>query len=271
MISSEFKDHQVKHEVLEVCYEDLQGVDRFITESEEEGWRNKLSQSQDVCKWIEDPGQIEGIQSSLQDLKRILKKMRKPINILDVGCYGGYVYDYISRFILNIENDFSYTGLDIRELAIEGAREAHKNSKNARFVVGDIYELKNIFAQDTFDLVFCSRVLIHLPFFEKAISNLLYVADKIIFASLRIEEKPCCKKMRKTDLDSGDEMIYFYRSFSPEMVYQVAKDYSVKCRIFRSSGYSSVVFYKTPEWNNQFKNFFKILDIRRFFGKEMKD
>ena len=261
MIPLEFKEHRVIHEVLETCYEDyLQGIDQFITENSYDSWRYKLTQAEDVSEWIKDPTQITRIKSSLQDLKSVLKSMRKPLNILDVGCYGGYIYDYMSRFIFNSENDFSYTGLDIREIAIEGARKAHKNLKNASFIVGNIYELKNTFAEGTFDVVFCSRVLIHIPFFEKAISNLLDMAKDVVFMVLKIEEKPCCKKMKKTDIDSKDEMIYFYRSFSPEMIYKVAKNHSVKCRILKNSGgYSSVLFFKTSESGNQCINFFRSL------------
>ena len=114
MIPAEFKESRVRHEVLEICYEDLQGVDQFINEDVDNNWRYRLTQAQDVTKWIGDPRQIEGIKSNLKDFKKTLKKMMKPVNLIDLGCYGGYIYDYIIRFVLNNEKDFFYTGFDVR-------------------------------------------------------------------------------------------------------------------------------------------------------------
>ncbi len=247
MKNEEYMNHRVKHDILETCYGNLETLEHFIAENNDENWGNRLTQAQDVYSWVRKPEKIELIQGSLAHLGEIIKTSAiVPVSILDVGCYGGYVFDYIEKIVLKDKiKDISYQGVDIREMAIKEAARLHNGVSNASFMVGDVFSLQDMFSDSKFDIVFCSRVLIHLPNFEKAVTNLINVSNNVTFIVVKVSNKPDCKKIRKTDLDTGEEMIYFYRTFSEKMLAEVAERKSLTIKIIKCpGGYSSVIFYQ---------------------------
>jgi 2-polyprenyl-3-methyl-5-hydroxy-6-metoxy-1,4-benzoquinol methylase len=245
--STELSQHEVRHDVLDVLESnDFAAVDRFIAEkSEPAHWKLKLTQSEDVEEWIKDPSQISRIQDNLVHFGKAVKKGKRPLSILDAGCYAGYVYDYIRQYVLPKDSDFTYQGIDIREPAIEAAKEVHSDCKNAQFCTADLFKLTDVFHEGQFDIVLCARVLVHLPYFESAIRNLLAVSSGSAYVLVPFSELARCEIRKKTDLGSGGEMIYVYRSYSPQMVAEVATQNDVEFQITPTTeAYASVVFRK---------------------------
>ena len=99
----------------------------------------------------ESGGRTYKIEANLLDLQN---ELREGDSLLDVGCYLGDIADFCE----------DYTGVDINVDSVEMAKSFHPK-KN--FYVGDVFSLEG-----AYDVVFCSRVLIHLPDFEKALKRL---------------------------------------------------------------------------------------------------
>ena len=109
-------------------------------------------------------------------MSKILKNIIKKNNsVLDVGCATGHFYRSIKK---RISKNFSYTGLDPYEIFLKLARKAWKDEKNVNFVKGNIYDLP--FKNKTFDVVYSSNVLLHLPEISKPLKELLRVTNKTL-------------------------------------------------------------------------------------------
>ncbi len=58
-------------------------------------------------------------------------------------------------------------------------------------------------------------------------------------------ERARCEIRKKTDLGSGAEMIYVYRSYSPEMISRVAEQNSVDFQVMPTNeAYATVIFHQ---------------------------
>lgn len=209
-------------------------------------WQSfELTQRENVNEWIEDPKTIKKIQPNLEDLVRLIKLLPKPVKIADIGCYGGYVYDYLIKVAKLKKDEFEYTGIDIQEDAIEAAKIVHKDKPNARFQVGDIYELSNTFKNDEFDVAICSRVLIHIPYFKKAVKNLVSISKHFTLCVLEVSEKPLLQKIHRHVIDTDLELDYFFRKYSEEELIETAKELNVQYRVIKGpSFYSSYCLLK---------------------------
>ena len=97
-------------------------------------------------------------------------KLAKPKSVIEVGCGVG---NNLSR----ISDICQITGVDINKKALE---EAQKKYPNGKFIEGSIYALP--FQNNSFDLVFCRGVLIHIPPQDRisAISELKRISKKHI-------------------------------------------------------------------------------------------
>ena len=82
-------------------------------------------------------------------------------NVLDVGCANGYstIQQYKKRPSIYI------TGIDYSEEMIKAARVANIGGGDIEFAVGDIRGIG--YADETFDTVYTTRVLINLPTWEE--------------------------------------------------------------------------------------------------------
>ena len=179
----------------------------------------ELTQSQDVRGWCKDPSEIQSIQSNLLELKKIIDSLHEPIALLDVGCYGGYVYDYIKqKTIYSKYKKSSYTGIDVQVNAIEAAEYVHREDSNVNFLAGDVFRLPECFPPRSFNVVCCYRVLIHLPYFERALADLVHIADKFVHVVLHIQDKDICRRCEETDLITGKKVIYYHRYISEKTI-----------------------------------------------------
>lgn len=96
----------------------------------------------------------------------LLEKISTGDSVLDVGCYGGYLYDWL---IERSANRFIYTGVDVH---IHEGVEAHRSS-DARFVKSDILRYT-----ERSDYVFCARVLLHQPDPIKVLRHIVGLTNK---------------------------------------------------------------------------------------------
>jgi SAM-dependent methyltransferase len=89
-------------------------------------------------------------------------------SLLDVGCGLGDLAWFLDEHRLSVE----YTGLDVLEEMVSGARNAHPGR---RFVIGDLFGPDDPLPGETFDIVFCSGALNlnldnNLEFAERALA-----------------------------------------------------------------------------------------------------
>lgn len=104
---------------------------------------------------------------------KIIKSLKKTnLNILDIGCSGGYYYDFLKFAGLK---HFRYQGCDISPEFIKLAKKLHPKLK---FNLGDITKLP--YKSGEFSFVFASAVLYYAQSYKKAIEELARVSSKYI-------------------------------------------------------------------------------------------
>jgi SAM-dependent methyltransferase len=240
---NELGKSNVRHETFKTLESDShEETDAFIAAHiPTNAYEKKLTQSEDVTVWIDDPLQISLIQPNLVNLASHLQAMPRPWKILDVGCYAGYVYDYLTKAGTLLA--FSYVGIDIREEAVAGAKAHHLTSANAQFRVGDLFKLMETYQEGEFDICFSARVLVHLPNFKDAMRNILFCARKHTFIVIPLARRGRCELRKKIWLDTGVEIPYVYRHFSLPMISDVAKKHRQSFTLFDTScPYATVLF-----------------------------
>lgn len=123
-------------------------------------------------------GELEEMESS-KALCGLLSKIYRPkMKILDVGCGAGH---YLRSFRKRLDENIDYTGIDATKSHIEYAKKAFGSEVN--FSQGDIFNLQ--FENNSFDIVVCNNVLLHLPPPPvKPISELIRVSKKHIIIRL---------------------------------------------------------------------------------------
>lgn len=242
-------ERQVQKDIVARYYKDF---DRIMSEGTgERPWQSfELTQRENVFEWIEDPSRIAKIQPSLRDLRQLVRSQAlhcepNPVTVLDVGCYGGYVFDYLKRYAFRSEKDFYYTGVDIDPNVVRAASYVHSDEPNAQFEKADIYALSEQYGEGSFDVVLCSRVLIHIPRFRDAISELFKVARRAVVLVLEIAESPVLERIHRKNLDNGVELDYFFRKYAAEELSSVAEELGADFRLIMGpSFYSTVLFFK---------------------------
>ena len=219
-----------------------ENIDLFITGAlpSDRRWEShSLTQVQNVRRWIDDPSQIEALQPHLYLFAECLRDERRTKSVLDVGCYGGYLLDYLHGANA-LSGEDSYLGLDVDASSVDAATKAHTIDR-ARFEVGDVYRLGAL--GRTFDYVWCSRVLIHLPYFQLALLNLLKVTRRKLYLTILVGREGC-KKIHIKDLFTKEESSYYYRTVSIERIEAVARPIPFTVDSFAAESYALVVFDK---------------------------
>jgi len=131
------------------------------------------------------------------NIAELQKRLRPEDTLLDVGCCEGHLFDYLRHK--------HYTGIDLFHKHIAEARLARPE---ARFRVMDLFDLEG-----QWDVVWCSRVLLHIPRFEEAVAKLKSCARRycILVIPMTVESK--CVVQR----EESDGVVY-HRTFSTEQV-----------------------------------------------------
>ena len=137
-------------------------------------------------------GKMPEMESSKAVAARISKLAKAGDSILDVGCGGGH---YLVSLDKAMKTSFSYTGIDATAYYIEKAKEAFLGKAAAttmrcepHFETGDIFKLKQ--EDNSFDIVFCSNVLLHLPSVTKPIGELVRVSRKYVLIRTLVGKEP---------------------------------------------------------------------------------
>lgn len=212
-----FARRDVEHAVVGVTTVD---IDRFILgdHPEEKRWEGlQLTQKQDAQEWIDNPDRISGLHPYIDFFADTVRA--RPCSVLDVGCYGGYLLDFlIEKNAWDLED--LYHGIDVNEEVVLAADAAH-DVKMARFAVRDVFKLKEEMGPATYDLVWCSRLLIHLPHFERALLNLLHVTKHMLYLVLLVGDERC-EKIHVVDQVTQKESFFFYRTVSRDHICAVA-------------------------------------------------
>jgi len=247
--NKELKFTKVQHKILKKFTGTLLEVEKFMKKyikEIEKDYKYNLTQSQNVLEWINKPQTIDPIiRENLEDLKiEILKFVEenpkiKSISFLDVGCYCGYILDWL-KMNLPKKISFKYLGIDIRKNAIDSAKNLHKDGE---FKIGNVSELKKDFGENEFDIVFCLRTLIHLPFFEFSLNNLLYVTKTLLFV-IGLVEDTSCQIREQININTGNSMKYFFRSVSEQDLQDIAASNKVILTLKKHGFYTSTIFWK---------------------------
>lgn len=155
------------------------------------------------------PEKIEKVRQNLEDIKSFLKDGD---TILDVGCGVGVFYKHLGE-------PPGYFGIDIDAGEISKAKEAWPE---ADFRVMDLYDLKG-----RWDVVICSRVLVHLPDFEGAMKVLLGCAKRLCIILVGIEH----------DRVGQEESGVYFRQFSEDTIRAIGD-----CTIIPRVTYATVAY-----------------------------
>lgn len=161
-------------------------------------------------------GELPEMESS-KKIARVIKELDLPnIRILDVGCGAGH---YLRSLRRELGDTFEYVGCDATAQYIERAKKAFASDTKASFQQADIFNLD--FADNSFDLVICNNVLLHLPSVAKPISELIRVAkSKVIirmlcgdrsFRIMNVIDQPDGKEF---SVDAEPTEFYFYNIYS---------------------------------------------------------
>jgi SAM-dependent methyltransferase len=97
--------------------------------------------------------------------------------VLDVGCASGGFFNIMRT----LEPLIEYTGVDIAEPAIALARQKYPDT---RFEVTEGSALP--FADDTFDIVHCTKVLVIEPRYQEVLKEMYRVSNRFVIADLRL-------------------------------------------------------------------------------------
>lgn len=149
-----------------------------------------MNNGQDITKQTyEDPKVVSKFakKHSLDPIhKKLIEKFATKIEgkrLLDLGCGPGLDAQLFA------ELGFEVTGLDYSKQMIEQANELTQDSKNIEFIVGDMTKLETYCKPNTFDAIWASASLLHIPRKDvgkvlQGISNIL-VQNGRVFISLK--------------------------------------------------------------------------------------
>lgn len=176
-----------------------------FTEEEMPGWKTpEMGQSQDSGGFASK----SKIDDCINELK---KRLRPEDSLLDVGCFIGHLYGELGH-----EN---YTGADIFPENIEKAKQLRPGGN---FICSDLHDLEG-----QWDVVWCSRVLIHNPDFQKAVRKLLSLAKRYLILVVAVNAND------KVEMHGS---VYF-RHFSEETLRSIGE-----CEIIPGKRYATVVY-----------------------------
>lgn len=168
-------------------------------------------------------------------IKKYIKSGHK---ILDIGCAHGGMYKILKDKFKNI----SYTGLDFNKNMISYAKKTYPDAK---FVLNKNNIYKNIFKNETFDVIIIFGILHLNPNWKKIILNTVALKPKIILFDLRTANlKKNLKKKYFLDLnlnrDDKKEKIPYYLIRPRELIFFLNKCFKLfQIDDFSYSGYAS--------------------------------
>ncbi|MDD5470137.1 MAG: class I SAM-dependent methyltransferase [Candidatus Peribacteraceae bacterium] len=129
-------------------------------------------------------GEAPEMESSKAAARRLKGILKQEDTVLDVGCGAGH---YLRSLRNTFSFPFRYTGIDATQSYVDLATKAFKDDPDAKFLRGDIEALP---VQDqSFDIVLCMNVLLHLPRILPAIRELWRVTGQTLLIRTMVGEK----------------------------------------------------------------------------------
>ena len=157
-----------------------------------------------------NPGFLKKIRENIADLKVLL---RPEETVIDVGCGHGYLYRALGHP--------HYLGVDLYE----------ENLTEARLLFGDRFVRRDLFdLEGLWDVVICSRVVMHLNDFGTAIKKLIACARRLCVLFVPLAEADSVT----TENVKGNRV--HFRTFSRATLAGFGL-----CRIFEHQPYATVV------------------------------
>ena len=180
---------------------------------------------------------IKGDLPEMESSKALAKFLKNEIvegdNILDVGCGAGH---YLKSLLAEFKIEFNYTGVDATKYYIELATKAWSDLNNTNFVTGDIFDLP--FEDNSFDIVYCCNVFLHLPSIKKPLQELTRVAKKLVVIrslfsdrSFRIQDVHKASNSSETEeFNSIGEPteFHYYNIYSTDYFKSIARNLGIK-------------------------------------------
>lgn len=165
-------------------------------------------------------GELPEMESSKRIAKEVKRLAVPGMTILDVGCGAGH---YLRSLRRELGDSFSYVGCDATENYITLAKKAFAKDSKARFAVSDIFALD--FAANSFDLVICNNLLLHLPSIERPLRELTRVSKKHLIVrtlcgdrSFRIQDVRPQPDGREFTPAGEPSAFYYYNIYSKAYV-----------------------------------------------------
>jgi SAM-dependent methyltransferase len=133
--------------------------------------------------------------------------IEKSGSVLDIGCAVGGFYEIMKT----LKPDIHYTGIDISPEMIKVAKQTYPE---ALFEICDGCNLK--YRENSFDLVFCTGVLVHNPDYQEMVREMYRVSSKYLIIDLprlvardyKYEESECYTILKnRFSSNSEDEAI----------------------------------------------------------------
>jgi ubiquinone/menaquinone biosynthesis C-methylase UbiE len=176
-------------------------------------------------------GELPEMESSKRIAKEVKKFAISGSTILDVGCGAGH---YLRSLRRELGDSFSYVGCDATEHYIALAKKAFAADKNAAFQVSDIFGLD--FDDNSFDLVICNNLLLHLPSIDRPVNELIRVARRRVIIrtlcgerSFRIQDVRPQTDGREFSREGDPVAFYYYNIYSRDyMTYVLSSNPKAK-------------------------------------------
>ena len=153
-------------------------------------------------------GDLPEMESTKQLVELVSQVYRPGMRVLDVGCNVGH---YL-RGLRKLDPDICYVGVDAYPYYIEKAKAILGEDERTSFLVKDI--LQPLFPDSPFDIVFCCNVILHLPYFEVPVRNLVESTKHVCFIrTLLGENTTIVKLIRNHVFDAkGEPLDYSYQN-----------------------------------------------------------
>ncbi|NCJ07073.1 methyltransferase domain-containing protein [Synechococcales cyanobacterium C] len=169
-------------------------------------------------------GQLPEMESSKAAAKLIKDDVTEGDKILDVGCGSGH---YLRSLRSALKINFFYTGVDATSNYINLGKRAFVNDAGVDFCLGDIYNLP--FDENSFDIVMCNNVLLHLPSIQKPLNELIRVSKKTVLIrtligdrSFRIQDVSPASEIEFNG-DGEPTSFYYYNIYSQKYLNYLLK------------------------------------------------
>jgi ubiquinone/menaquinone biosynthesis C-methylase UbiE len=135
--------------------------------------------------------------------KFVASLISKGESVLDVGCGAGVGYEALATVGL----ESHYVGIDSSEPSIEIARKSYPGGD---FRVGNATSLVSELGSQSFDVVIVRHVLEHLPDFEGAMNEAIFVSRRLAAFVFFLTPRTLPLGVRKIDLRFNWPFFYTY-------------------------------------------------------------